>query len=62
MVDAERTDTGENYCISCGRSINGVKDSVIFPCPNCGNKLFRCGKCRSKSAEYTCAVCGFVGP
>ncbi|MCL4399216.1 zinc finger domain-containing protein [Candidatus Parvarchaeota archaeon] len=62
MVDKEMQESVVNFCISCGRSISGVKDSVIFPCPNCGNKIFRCGKCRIKGSEYTCQVCGFVGP
>ncbi|MCL4406758.1 zinc finger domain-containing protein [Candidatus Parvarchaeota archaeon] len=52
----------QHFCISCNREISTIKDSVIFKCPNCGNEIARCGKCRGRGVEYTCKVCGFVGP
>jgi predicted RNA-binding Zn-ribbon protein involved in translation (DUF1610 family) len=45
-------------CVSCGKeSTKGVK----FKCPECGEEVYRCDKCRSLSIEYKCK-CGYVGP
>ncbi|MCL4372469.1 zinc finger domain-containing protein [Candidatus Parvarchaeota archaeon] len=52
----------KNFCISCERNISIIDDSVVFNCPNCGTKISRCGKCRGRGVNYTCKVCGFVGP
>ncbi|MCL5101303.1 MAG: zinc finger domain-containing protein [Candidatus Parvarchaeota archaeon] len=52
----------KHFCLSCGKDIAVIKDSVIFKCPNCNNEIARCGKCRIKGAEFTCPVCGSVGP
>ena len=50
-------------CISCGREIGGIENSVIFLCPNCGEeKIVRCGRCRKIGAKYKCPKCGFEGP
>jgi len=52
----------EKFCVSCGRNILAIKDSVVFKCPNCGSEIVRCGICRNKVVKYTCPVCGFSGP
>ena len=49
------------YCISCGIRLSG-KGYTRFPCPNCGEPLGRCVKCRQQSNQYTCKKCGFAGP
>jgi predicted RNA-binding Zn-ribbon protein involved in translation (DUF1610 family) len=51
-----------HFCASCGRDISVIGDSVIFKCPNCGDEIVRCGKCRIKGTEFQCHACGFVGP
>jgi hypothetical protein len=61
MVE-ELVETEKNFCVSCERDISIIDDSVVFNCPNCGNKISRCGKCRGRGVNYTCKVCGFVGP
>ncbi|MCL5018018.1 MAG: zinc finger domain-containing protein [Candidatus Parvarchaeota archaeon] len=53
---------GKHFCISCGKDISIIEDSVIFKCPSCGEDIARCGKCRIRGVEYTCKSCGFVGP
>lgn len=49
-------------CNSCKTDITTVDNSTYFPCPNCGNRIVRCGKCRKESTTYKCEECGFVGP
>ncbi len=50
-------------CISCGREISTIENSVVFPCPKCGEyEIVRCGKCRKIAAKYKCPKCGFEGP
>ncbi|MEM2933718.1 MAG: HVO_2753 family zinc finger protein [Methanocellales archaeon] len=49
------------YCISCGVRLFG-KGFTRFPCPNCGESLGRCAKCRQQSNQYICKKCGFLGP
>ncbi|MDI6889225.1 MAG: zinc finger domain-containing protein [Methanocellales archaeon] len=47
-------------CISCGVKL--VEPGFArFPCPNCGEEMGRCVKCRKQSNPYRCK-CGFVGP
>ncbi len=58
----EKEQNKEYFCNSCGRDISVIKDSVIFKCSNCNNTVVRCGKCRIKGTEFTCPVCGLVGP
>ncbi len=45
-------------CATCGRM---VKEFAEFPCPDCGNKIVRCGHCREVKSQYACE-CGFRGP
>ncbi|MCQ4153152.1 MAG: DUF1610 domain-containing protein [Archaeoglobales archaeon] len=47
-------------CISCGSMLVGA-EYVSFPCPNCGERINRCKRCRRLSNKYRCS-CGFVGP
>uniref|UniRef100_A0A7J2TK94 DUF1610 domain-containing protein n=1 Tax=Archaeoglobus fulgidus TaxID=2234 RepID=A0A7J2TK94_ARCFL len=47
-------------CISCGAVLMGT-EYVSFPCPNCGERIYRCKKCRRLSNKYQCS-CGFIGP
>ncbi|MEM2925548.1 MAG: HVO_2753 family zinc finger protein [Methanocellales archaeon] len=49
------------YCISCGVKLFG-KGFTRFPCPNCGEPIGRCAKCRQQSNKYICKKCGFIGP
>ena len=49
------------YCVSCGVRLAG-KGVVRFKCPQCGEELGRCGKCRQQSNSYKCPKCGFQGP
>ncbi|MFA5061242.1 MAG: zinc finger domain-containing protein [Candidatus Pacearchaeota archaeon] len=46
-------------CTSCEKECS---EGVDFPCPVCGNRIFRCDKCRGLSIEYKCDSCGYVGP
>lgn len=53
----------KKYCNSCKEDIVNQTGSVVFNCPNCGKfEIVRCKHCRSLSAKYTCAECGFIGP
>ncbi len=55
-------DSGGNEmkrCNSCGTM---EKNFVMFPCPNCGNVIYRCAKCRESKNKYVCEKCGFEGP
>lgn len=45
-------------CISCGKE---TTKGILFPCPKCKEKIFRCEKCRNLSKEYECK-CGYKGP
>ena len=50
-------------CINTGKDISVTKNNVIFKCPDCGKgTIVRSGFARQQSLEYTCPVCGFVGP
>lgn len=48
-------------CMSCGIPLMGI-DSVKFPCPDCGEVISRCNRCRKQSNPYKCPNCGFEGP
>ncbi|MET1124698.1 MAG: zinc finger domain-containing protein [Archaeoglobaceae archaeon] len=48
-------------CISCGSVLVGA-NYVALPCPECGETIYRCKKCRRLANPYTCPSCGFVGP
>ena len=62
MVESDSADNKKHFCVSCGRDLLVVSDAVIFKCPNCSNEIARCGRCRKKGTEFTCKVCGFIGP
>ncbi len=49
-------------CVSCGRDIITIEDSIVFDCPKCGARIVRCGDCRRLGVNYTCQKCGFEGP
>jgi predicted RNA-binding Zn-ribbon protein involved in translation (DUF1610 family) len=49
------------HCVSCGISISGTA-AATFPCPDCGQVISRCAKCRKQSNLYECPNCGFAGP
>jgi len=47
-------------CVSCGVML--VEPGFVrFPCPECGEEIGRCVKCRKQSNPYKCK-CGFIGP
>jgi Predicted Zn-ribbon RNA-binding protein with a function in translation len=48
-------------CVSCGINISGLS-AASFKCPECGEEISRCGKCRKQSNLYECPECGFLGP
>ncbi len=48
-------------CISCGAYITVGNGSVKLPCPECGEAIGRCERCRLLGRRYTCK-CGFEGP
>ncbi|HDD36531.1 MAG: DUF1610 domain-containing protein [Archaeoglobaceae archaeon] len=48
-------------CISCGANLIGA-NYVKFPCPECGEIIYRCKKCRKLANPYKCENCGFEGP
>jgi len=47
-------------CISCGKNVTSIADSVVFECPECGELIVRCGHCRKMGVNYECK-CGFKG-
>jgi|GEM_PF-63951 len=48
-------------CVSCGLNIAGT-NAAAFKCPDCGQQIYRCAKCRKQSNLYECPDCGFTGP
>ncbi|OYT33412.1 RNA-binding protein [Archaeoglobales archaeon ex4484_92] len=48
-------------CVSCGAVLVGA-NYVEFPCPICGETIYRCKKCRRLANPYVCTNCGFIGP
>lgn len=51
----------ERQCVSCGINISGMS-AAAFKCPDCGQQIYRCAKCRKQSNLYECPDCGFRGP
>ncbi|MFB6199845.1 MAG: zinc finger domain-containing protein [Candidatus Nanohaloarchaea archaeon] len=49
-------------CTSCGRNLDAAETFVRFECPDCGEEIARCGKCKELAADYECPECGFTGP
>ncbi|MFH1721082.1 MAG: zinc finger domain-containing protein [Candidatus Altiarchaeota archaeon] len=48
-------------CTSCGTVVS--RNYTKFKCPKCSkSEIVRCPSCRSLSAKYSCADCGFQGP
>ena len=48
------------HCITCNATLFGP-NYISFPCPNCGEIIYRCKKCRQLGNHYVCS-CGFEGP
>ena len=48
-------------CKSCKQEIPLIDTYVEFPCPECGELIARCEKCRTFAHTYVCD-CGFEGP
>ncbi|MDH7593767.1 MAG: zinc finger domain-containing protein [Methanomicrobiales archaeon] len=48
-------------CSSCGAPAV-EKGAVEFGCPECGEPLCRCVRCRQQSVPYVCRKCSFRGP
>ncbi|SEW30750.1 HVO_2753 family zinc finger protein [Halobacterium jilantaiense] len=53
--------TQARKCVSCGINISGTT-AASFKCPDCGQQIYRCSKCRKQSNLYECPDCGFRGP
>jgi len=51
----------ELKCISCGAYVTVGRGSVKFPCPECGEIIARCIRCRELGKRYF-SKCGFEGP
>ena len=52
----------ELLCISCKTKITNDTKSTKFPCPECGEIIIRCGKCRKLGTKWICKNCGTEGP
>ena len=48
------------HCLSCGKDVCAINNSIAFDCPKCGAKIVRCGSCRGLGINYECK-CGFKG-
>ncbi|RLI86893.1 MAG: RNA-binding protein [Archaeoglobales archaeon] len=48
-------------CVTCNSNLIGAT-YVAFPCPICGETIYRCKRCRRLSNPYVCPKCGFEGP
>lgn len=48
-------------CSSCGAPA-AERGATEFGCPECGEPLCRCARCRLQSVPYICRKCGFRGP
>ena len=51
----------ERRCVSCGINVSGT-NAARFKCPDCGEQIYRCSKCRKQSNLYQCPGCEFTGP
>jgi predicted RNA-binding Zn-ribbon protein involved in translation (DUF1610 family) len=58
---SEQEQQGRRKCVSCGINISGTS-AASFDCPECGQGIYRCAKCRKQSNLYECPSCGFTGP
>lgn len=52
----------EIICTSCKIKITNDTKSTKFKCPECGNLIVRCNKCRILAIEWKCPNCGYTGP
>ncbi|AEA47958.1 protein of unknown function DUF1610 [Archaeoglobus veneficus SNP6] len=50
-----------HHCVTCGNNLFGT-NYVVFPCPTCGEMIYRCKRCRKLANPYKCENCGFIGP
>ena len=50
------------YDTATGVSLANDGGSVEFPCPKCGETIYRSTESRSICIKYTCPKCGFEGP
>ncbi len=48
-------------CITCGAYILIGNGSVKFSCPECGELIGRCVRCKDLGKRFSCK-CGFYGP
>ncbi|NYT05101.1 MAG: DUF1610 domain-containing protein [Methanomicrobiales archaeon] len=48
-------------CTSCNAPL-ADEGWTGFPCPECGEMIYRCHRCREQSLSYECRKCGFRGP
>jgi len=58
---SESETQGTRQCVSCGIQVAGM-NAARFACPDCGETIHRCAKCRKQSNLYECPDCGFRGP
>lgn len=49
-------------CSTCGANLEAAESFVVFPCPECGEKIARCKDCKKRVNRYECDNCGFEGP
>ena len=64
VIDMEAqsaTYTDKLRCISCGAYVAIGAGSVKLPCPECGEVVGRCARCRTLGKKYNCK-CGYEGP
>ena len=61
-MEKVRSSAKELECTSCKIRIAGAREVSRFPCPQCGNEIIRCGKCRRIVSRYVCPKCEFEGP
>lgn len=48
-------------CSTCGKNVEAAESFTVFPCPECGEDIARCGRCKKLKNRYTCE-CGHAGP
>ncbi|MFB6265503.1 MAG: zinc finger domain-containing protein [Candidatus Nanohaloarchaea archaeon] len=49
-------------CITCGKNLDAAESFVVFPCPECGEEIARCRRCKKLRNRYECGSCGLTGP